>query len=51
VDDALMKARVVLDALVDEQGEGPSFEAWLREGETWNGWVCPHFERDEADRL
>lgn len=50
MDDALRKARVVLDALLDEHG-GPSFEAWLREGESWNGWACPHFERGEADRV
>ncbi len=42
---------VVLDALTDDQGDSQRFNAWLRDGEHWNGWACPHFEREEADRL
>ena len=49
--DALVRGNVELDALADENGQIPEFTAWLYEGEHWNGWACPHFEKDEADRL
>jgi hypothetical protein len=45
------RARVILDALLDERNEPLIFDVWVREGERWNGWACPYFEHPEANRL
>jgi len=31
--------------------DGPSFGAWIVEGEYWNGWACPLFNEVEAARV
>jgi hypothetical protein len=49
--EGLVQATVELDAFLDGEGRGLSFTAWLRQGEEWNGCACPHFEREEADRV
>lgn len=41
--------KFVLDAANEKGFIGP-FEAWS-DGEEWNGWAAPFFERAEADRV
>jgi len=36
---------------VDQDAAYPCVTAWLKPAERWNGWVCPAFEKSQADRL
>lgn len=46
----LQPITVYMDGITDTKGEAVEFKAWTN-GETWNGWECPYFEKSEADRL
>ena len=36
---------------IDMGTETPSFAAYVRDGQLWNGWAVPYFTRPEAERV
>lgn len=43
---------VCLDALIDpDTGVQPVFEAITKEGDEWNGWAVPLFNREQVERM
>lgn len=42
---SLRKATFVIDSIPDVTFEG------YTDGDTWNGWACPYFEKSEAERV
>jgi hypothetical protein len=41
----LYKAKFAIDSISNS-----SFEGYTN-GETWNGWICPYFEKSEAEHV